>query len=237
MQTMPKLAKLNSTYRRKLRHIQKTALESGLNLEFLKRYEQICDFCEHSKETKSSKRKRRVIAGVLATFALILISINVVNSVLISRCLLPSNYLVWEATRPLADCSYCENINKPIILPNITRQDFTVRYLLNALKYIHTYLPNLPILIQLHFFFQFYAYSSRPIIVKKAAIHWKATKEFSYSMFKRLYEQTEGSYESLEDGCQFLNFKTDLFSLKEVFSMSNSRARNEPGEKPWYVGW
>lgn len=92
---------------------------------------------------------------------------------------------------------------------------------------------NLPIIFSL----QKYAYSSHPIIVKNACSHWKASKELSYSMFKRLYEHTEGSYESLEEGCQFLNFKTDLFSLKEVFSMSNSRASNALGEEPWYVGW
>lgn len=46
-----------------------------------------------------------------------------------------------------------------------------------------------------------------------------------------------GSYESVDEGCQFLNFKTDLFTLKEVFNMPDARARNEPGQNPWYVGW
>ncbi|XP_049874303.1 uncharacterized protein LOC126372531 isoform X4 [Pectinophora gossypiella] len=82
-----------------------------------------------------------------------------------------------------------------------------------------------------------YAYSSRPIIVKNAISDWRASREFSYDLFKRLYERTAGSYESLEDGCQFLNFKTDLFTLKEVFSMPEDRVRNKPGQKPWYVGW
>jgi hypothetical protein len=84
---------------------------------------------------------------------------------------------------------------------------------------------------------QNYAYSSKPIIVKNAISNWKATKVFSFKLFKRLYQHTVGSYESLEDGCQFLNFKTDLFSLKEVFEMPDARARNEPGYEPWYVGW
>lgn len=56
-------------------------------------------------------------------------------------------------------------------------------------------------------------------------------------MFKRLYEQTAGSYETFEEGCQFLNFKSDLFSLKEVFNMPDARIRNKPGQMPWYVGW
>lgn len=56
-------------------------------------------------------------------------------------------------------------------------------------------------------------------------------------MFKKLYENTIGSYESLEEGCQFLNFKTNLFTLKEVFNMPDARVKNDPGQEPWYVGW
>lgn len=85
--------------------------------------------------------------------------------------------------------------------------------------------------------FQTYAYSSGPIIVKKAIRKWKATRKFSFKLFQQLYEKTAGSYESLDEGCQFLNFKTDLFTLQEVFSMSEARIRNEEGQKPWYVGW
>lgn len=78
---------------------------------------------------------------------------------------------------------------------------------------------------------------SRPIIAKRAISHWKALKKFDYNFFKNLYEETAGSYASLENGCQFLNFKSDLFSLYEVFHMSEARSRNDPGTDPWYVGW
>ena len=61
--------------------------------------------------------------------------------------------------------------------------------------------------------------------------------KFDYDMFKYLYEHTDGAYESVEEGCQFLNFKSDLFTLREVFSMSDERAKHRPGEEPWYVGW
>ncbi|CAG4947016.1 unnamed protein product [Parnassius apollo] len=139
---------------------------------------------------------------------LLVFTSSVVYDILNTRCLVPINYLVWEATRPLADCDYCANVTKPIILRNITRNDFMK-----------------------------YAYSSKPIIVKNVISHWRATKEFSFYMFKRYYEQTIGSYESFDEGCQFLNFKSDLFSLKDVFNMPDKRVRNEPGQKPWYVGW
>lgn len=120
---MQKLDKTKNIYRRKLRLIQKTAIASGLDLVLLKQYDKICE------QAANRTSKRKVIAGALVAFALVLISISIVNSILSARCLLPSNYLVWEATRPLADCSYCENVTKPIILRNVTRQDFTVSYL------------------------------------------------------------------------------------------------------------
>lgn len=42
------------------------------------------------------------------------------------RCFVPNNYLVWEATRPKSDCSFCRGYDRPIILPNMTREDFAV---------------------------------------------------------------------------------------------------------------
>ncbi|XP_026737837.1 uncharacterized protein LOC113501050 [Trichoplusia ni] len=194
----------NRLIRKRLRAVQKRAIERGLN-GLMKQYNYICDYND-VVETKRTNKKLVVL--ILSAFIVLVLSVNFLNSILSARCLLPSNYLVWEATRPLADCCYCENVTKPIILWNVTRQNF-----------------------------EEYAYMRRPIIVKNAIKNWRATKEFSYNMFKRLYEETEGSYESLEEGCQFLNFKTDLFSLKEVFSMPDARVRNDDGQKPWYVGW
>lgn len=42
------------------------------------------------------------------------------------RCLVPNNYLIWEATRPISDCSYCKGVNHPLILPNMTQEQFEV---------------------------------------------------------------------------------------------------------------
>ncbi|XP_035445172.2 uncharacterized protein LOC118272653 [Spodoptera frugiperda] len=190
----------------RLRTLQSSAIERGLDGVLLKQYDYICNFSDEDENKKSNKK---LIAVIVSAFIVLVLSVSYVNSILSARCLLPSNYLVWEATRPLADCAYCENVTKPIILWNVTRQEFA----------------------------NYYAYTPGPIIVKNAIRHWRATKEFSFNIFKRLYEETAGSYESLEEGCQFLNFKTDLFSLREVFSMPEARVRNEEGQKPWYVGW
>lgn len=108
---------------RKLRNLQKSATERGLH-EVIPQYDYIC---KYRNETENKTRKKLIIAIVITILSL-LISVSVVNSILSARCLLPSNYFVWEATRPLADCSYCENVTKPIILRNVTRQDFAVSF-------------------------------------------------------------------------------------------------------------
>ncbi|KAJ2943673.1 hypothetical protein O0L34_g16786 [Tuta absoluta] len=202
---MKKPSREHKTLKKELRLVLRNAIERGLNREELRHLDHICNF---RQEIVNKQSNRKLIIAVVACFIVLVISVSLVNSIIGVRCLLTSNFFVWEATRPLADCAYCTNVTKPIILRNITKRDFTQ-----------------------------YAYSSGPIIVKNAISHWRATKEFNYRFFKRLYEKTSGSYESIEEGCQFLNFKTDLFTLKEVFSMPDDRVKNKPGQKPWYIGW
>lgn len=124
------------------------------------------------------------------------------------RCFIPNNYFVWEATRPIADCNICRGVNEVLVLPNITRDEFLT-----------------------------YAYSYKPILVKGAAKHWPAAKSFTFGFFKSMFDNITGSYESTEEDCQFLTFKTDFLSLRDVFSMSQSRVDLEEGENSWYIGW
>jgi len=134
---------------------------------------------------------------------------NIIKSFQGTRCLLPNNYLIWEFTRPMSNCDYCRDIEAPLILPsNLTKEEF-----------------------------RFYSYSSRPMIVKKAAYDWPARKEFTLGFFRNLYERTEGAYNSVEEECQFLHFKSNLANLRQVFAMSEDRALHRAGEDPWYVGW
>ncbi|KAI4493166.1 hypothetical protein M0802_009583 [Mischocyttarus mexicanus] len=125
-----------------------------------------------------------------------------------TRCIVPNNYLIWEFTRPISNCDYCRNINMPIILSNVTKKDFEP-----------------------------YAYSSKPIIIKNATSHWPASKIFSFEFFQNLYEHIDGTYESIEEESQFLQFNSNFNNLREVFAMSKERAMNEEGEEPWYIGW
>ncbi|XP_033158015.1 uncharacterized protein LOC117139659 [Drosophila mauritiana] len=120
------------------------------------------------------------------------------------RCFLPNNYLVWEATRPISDCEFCKGVRAPLILANLTMEEFA---------------PH--------------AYSSMPIIVKRAVAHWPAQKNLNFAFIKELYERVPGAMDS---DCQFMHFNSDLKSLKHVFSMSAERSNLTQGV-PWFVGW
>lgn len=124
------------------------------------------------------------------------------------RCIVPNNYLIWEATRPVSDCNFCKNINKPIILQNLTKDEFVP-----------------------------YAYTSQPIIIKNAVNHWPAVTLLNYTYLKDLYIRTPGALESVKEDCQFLHFKSNFISLADVFKMSSERAEFRNGQLPWYVGW
>ncbi|XP_012261608.2 uncharacterized protein LOC105689271 [Athalia rosae] len=75
-----------------------------------------------------------------------------------------------------------------------------------------------------------YAYSGRPVVITDATTNWTAPKVFSYSFFKSLYDGQKGN-------CQFFPYKTGFKNLQEVFNMSTSRALQQSGTAPWYVGW
>lgn len=117
----------------RLRTLQSSAIERGLDGVLLKQYDYICNFSDEDENKKSNKK---LIAVIVSAFIVLVLSVSYVNSILSARCLLPSNYLVWEATRPLADCAYCENVTKPIILWNVTRQEFAVRLSINIQLFI-----------------------------------------------------------------------------------------------------
>lgn len=136
------------------------------------------------------------------------LNMNIIKNFRETRCLLPNNYLVWEFTRSISNCDYCRDVEAPLILPNLTKEEF-----------------------------RSYSYSSRPVIIKNAARDWPARDRYNLEFFRNLYERVEGAYESVEEECQFLRFKSDFANLREVFAMSEARALYREGEDPWYVGW
>lgn len=70
------------------------------------------------------------------------------------RCILPNNYLIWEATRPISDCTYCNGITRPLILNNMTQEEFQV-----CCCSSHTISPVLPF----SFYHRWNSFSRSPI--------------------------------------------------------------------------
>lgn len=120
---MVNLAKERRKLKRRLQYIQREAISGGLELNLLNQFNYICNY---KKDFSSSKRHQWLVISAILGFVLLALVGIAVENILSARCLLPSNYLVWEATRPVADCNYCVNITKPTILRNITRKSFNV---------------------------------------------------------------------------------------------------------------
>lgn len=112
---------------------------------------------------------RKAVNGVLLACAFLLAAasyLSLIKHLRGARCLVPNNYLLWEFTRPISDCDFCAGVEAPLILPNISRDEF-----------------------------KDYAYASRPIVIRGAAAHWSATKILNLKFFRQLYDKTDGAYD------------------------------------------
>lgn len=134
--------------KKRLKDLQLSGLRRGLQSSTLKQIDYICNFTEVN--TIKRKRKRIIISLIIVSILTVVVS-SIVHNILTARCLVPLNYLVWEATRPLADCDYCVNITKPIILQNVTRHDFKVRVHHLYKIYLSERKKSVLILIGIHF--------------------------------------------------------------------------------------
>lgn len=141
--------------RRKLRSIQRNAIEKGLKPCVLKQF-----YTSTFYEFINIIIKRSILVGLLPLCVFGVLCNSWVYFSEAGRCLLPSNYLVWEATRPLADCAYCVNVTKPIVLWNVTRHSFAVRICYNRnnmFAYVFTLkLTRNPFFTEICIFFQAY---------------------------------------------------------------------------------
>lgn len=105
-----------------------------IHLEVLKRPDiTVADLCEAYKKSLESEdpiHRENIIFSAIGIIFVIVIAVPIVNYVfaflLGIRCFIPNNYIVWEATRPIANCAYCQHIKGPLILPNMTREEFLV---------------------------------------------------------------------------------------------------------------
>lgn len=128
--------------------------------------------------------------------------------ILSTRCFVPMGCLSWEVGRPISSCRRCSGLQAPVVLEgSVARGDFEP-----------------------------FAYSSQPIIVKGAARHWEAIKSLNYSFLKDIYQRVPGAIDSVIDDCQFLHFKSNFVTLREVFQTVKGEEPLDDGTK-WYVGW
>lgn len=108
-----------------------------IHLEILKRPDiTVKDLCEAYKTYKKSLEpdepiyRENIIFSAIGIIFFIVIAVPIVNYVFACilgiRCFIPNNYIVWEATRPVSNCAYCQHVKGPLILPNMTREEFLV---------------------------------------------------------------------------------------------------------------
>lgn len=187
-------------------------IQHGATMDDLKSITMTIDNAKITKNHYSFTKKMLVMLFMLLILYGIFnryLNTNIIKTFQETRCLLPNNYLVWEFTRSISNCDYCRDVKAPLILPNLTQEEF-----------------------------RSHSYSSRPMIIKNATRDWtRARDAYTLEFFRNLYERIEGAYESVEEECQFLRFKSDFANLREVFAMSEARALHREGEDPWYVGW
>lgn len=124
-----------------------------------------------------------------------------------SQCLVSHGGATIELTRPVAKCNICKGITEVPVFYNMTKE----------------------------YFVKHHAYSGIPVLIKKGTGNWTALSVFSYKYFKKLYTKTKSLDEFDEKECQFFGYKTNLRTLKHVFTMS--KKRSELKKDQWYIGW
>ncbi|KAK3579474.1 hypothetical protein CHS0354_028283 [Potamilus streckersoni] len=174
---------------------------------------------QENKYTRSKKSKY-IYLGVIALVCAILVGSFIQANEITSfqdaldyftewRCVIDNNGFVVEIARPPLNCDVCRDLYTFPVEKEISQERFLDKY----------------------------AYTSVPVLIKDATKNWTAMSTFSYDFFKELYSNTNGSLKLVEEECQFFPYKTEFDTLADVFNISVARARFEPGERNWYIGW
>lgn len=124
-----------------------------------------------------------------------------------ASCLFPAPVLFMGMIHPLANCSVCLGVTEAPRLLNLTPKDFALHH----------------------------AYSSRPIIVAEAALHWSAMHVFSYDYFQSLYSRYPDAIDADTNEGQFFSYSSNIRNLKELFELTGERVAMTT--ESWYIGW
>lgn len=89
-----------------------------VELNHLVNYEELSVKNQNSKKNQRHERNGTIVWYVkLLLSTICLFSYGVINLTSI-RCLIPNNYLIYEASRPISNCTFCANVKGPKILSN-----------------------------------------------------------------------------------------------------------------------
>lgn len=134
-------------------------------------------------------------------------------------CLMHTPLTITEMARPMVNCmSVCQGMDEVPIVEDMTKEEFLKSH----------------------------AYSGRPVLVRHATMSWTAGKVFSFLFFKNLFlpliearehEEEEELHQKDYKECQFFPYNTEFIKLKDFFNITEARARLDPREKSYYVGW
>jgi len=124
-----------------------------------------------------------------------------------SPCLVNEVTPFGEILTPLVNCKMCEGVTGAPRLRNLSQEDFIRNY----------------------------AYTSRPILVEGAVLHWSAIEVFSYEYFKDLYLSAPASLDEDKSSGQFFSYSSSIEDLEHLFSLPDEMA-SMAAEK-WYIGW
>ena len=122
-------------------------------------------------------------------------------------CLVVATESYLDLFRPPVDCSVCESVDTVDVVVNLTKEKF----------------------------YEKYAYTGRPVLIRNGSKDWTALSHFSFEFFKNIYPKDSPVLQSVDKDCQFFPYRTNFESLGEVFNMSDSMA--EMKGDPWYIGW
>lgn len=194
-------------------------------------------------DDSSSQRKKKLNADqifgsitiVLLCFMIAVIKLDAVDYLMSIRCFLPNNYMIWEMTRPISNCKYCAGIQRPIILRNITEEEFLVMIGETLQSFVSKGIEFLNIIIFSFSFPQKYEYFPQPIIIKNSTAHWPAREQLTFQFLKKLYSRNPDVLKTFNDECQFLPFKSNFASLKDFLDMPEKQVHS--GDPSWYVGF
>ena len=110
----------------------------------------------------------------------------------------------------ISDCDVCRNMNGSLEIKNISTLEFMRKH----------------------------AFSSRPLLMKGAALDWPAVELFTFEYFRQLYTQNPESLEKDVNEGQFFAYSSGIKDIGELIEvLGENPATTHRAKRKWYIGW